>query len=62
MTQQHKDIIMAHIEEALETNPYGRIVIELRGPNSPVDVVVESRTRCPVPNKVPVQTKPVKRL
>lgn len=48
MRTQDKDMIMAGVEHALHTIPYGRVIIEIRGPNAPTDVVVEQRTRYPV--------------
>lgn len=45
MTSEYKEEILKQVSQALDAVPYGKIIVELRGENSPVDVVIENRTR-----------------
>lgn len=47
MTEANKRMILAGVEQALESVIYGKVIIELRGPDSPTDIVTEERTRYP---------------
>lgn len=55
INEQQLNIVIAGIRSALERNPYGKIILELRGPDRPIDMVIESRTRFPTPEPVPVE-------
>lgn len=54
MTEQQIEMIVAGLKTAIDQNPYGKITLELRGPERPVDMIVESRTRFPTPEELPV--------
>lgn len=45
MDVARKEQILEMVERALESTSFGKITIELRGPESSADVVVEQRTR-----------------
>lgn len=47
MRESDKKMILAGVEQALNSVIYGKIIIELRGPNAPTDIVTEERTRYP---------------
>jgi hypothetical protein len=40
-----KEQILKAVSEALDNTDYGRVIIELRGPSRPMDLVIENRTR-----------------
>jgi len=50
MTEADKKVLLAGVEQALDTVIFGKIIIELRGPNAPADIVAEQRTRYPPTN------------
>ena len=45
MTTEYKQQLLKDIESAFEEVRYGRIIIDIRGDTSPVDIVVEKRQR-----------------
>lgn len=45
MDVARKEQILEMVERALDVTPFGKVIIELRGPDSSADVVVEQRTR-----------------
>ena len=51
MTTEYKQQLLKDVEKAFGEVKYGRIIIDIRGDTSPVDIVVERRqryTRLPV--------------
>ena len=45
MTPADKQQLLKDISNALDKVQYGRIIVDIRGPSSPMDLVVENRTR-----------------
>lgn len=45
MTTDYKQQLLKDISDAFDKVQYGRIIIDIRGPNNPMDLVVENRTR-----------------
>lgn len=55
MTMDYKKQLLQDIEKAFDEVTHGRIIIDIRGDTSPVDIVVEKRqryTRLPGSNKI----------
>ncbi len=45
MTTEYKQQLLKDVERAFKEVKYGRIIIDIRGDTSPVDIVVEKRQR-----------------
>lgn len=58
MVAEQKERILKQVGVALEQVPYGKIIVELKGPDRPVDVVVENRVRFADPTRPPMENRP----